>query len=331
MITGRIRNIILLSFLFSVTGALADDVERFAVVIARGGLVLREKPSAQSKKLAVIPVNWKVYVKSYADREETIENVKARWANVTCFELRGWVFGGFLAPYSSIRFGYVKKRPGITLFENPSLTSRAVAAIPYREKVNTPMNEGFHNDVMTQRTFIKMEWKGQKGYAFDDELSYIPIPDYGIKYDPAREPAYRNNIEEFFNMTIYRFGRTKKEIVSRLGNPVKVSTRTEKNRYEPGKENIIWELGYDGLIITVMKTPSGSELLLNMEITSDRLMAKDAIVNWPLQRALDRFGIPDQDNGDSFSYIIGISGYCSMTLQAQKNKVSVIRLTCVPD
>jgi len=313
--------------------ACAQERQRYAVVTTRNGLVLRENPGVVSKKITVIPANRKVLVLGKQTAETAIGGVKGRWTEVQYFDTKGWVFGGFLLHYEAVTSAYAAVKSGVMVKKEPSPFSDDAALVPYREKMDVVDAENVAPDktMGSLAGYLKVRWKTIQGYALDSDLSFIPIPDYGIIYDPKNEQAYEKNIITFFNDTMYRFGKTTEAITAALGPPLKKEIQSHPNRHETDKNDMVTSLVYDGMVISVMKIPSGDELMLSMEISSAKHQPGIALIGGPLQTAFGRFGIPAEDNGLEYTYYTDESAYCGFTLTGAKGVVTSVSLNCFPD
>jgi hypothetical protein len=326
------RSIILSSIFLVTLAACAVEPERFAIVEPRAGLVLREGPSAGSKKLVVVPANTKLKVLDLGG-QETIGGRKGRWNRVQYYNMTGWVFGGHLLAYESLHAGWVSSRGGLSLKKDPGFAAGELTAVPYGERVEIlePDRAAVEQRGGTTFGFVKARWRSMTGYALDSDLSFIPIPDYGIKYDLRNQERFDKNTESFFNGTFHRFGRDKKAILASLGRPLKVLTKDSPNMHEPGSRNIVDRMEYRGLAITVMKIPSGDDLLLSMEIASGELLTGLEFFGGPVQNLFTRFGIPQSDTGSEYGFGVGDAGYCGMNFRSENGKVTGIALYCNPD
>ncbi|HOT47338.1 MAG TPA: SH3 domain-containing protein [Spirochaetota bacterium] len=64
-------------------------------VTSDNGLVLREKPNRQSKRIVVIPYNSRLQVIDGNGPTDTIDNNTGVWIKVRYKDMSGWVFGGY--------------------------------------------------------------------------------------------------------------------------------------------------------------------------------------------------------------------------------------------
>ena len=65
-------------------------------VVAQNGLVLRDKPSRNGKKIATMPYNAEVEILDENGPEETIGGKKAKWYKVKYKKYVGWAFGAYI-------------------------------------------------------------------------------------------------------------------------------------------------------------------------------------------------------------------------------------------
>ncbi|MBN1534541.1 MAG: SH3 domain-containing protein [Spirochaetes bacterium] len=324
---------IIVSLLFLATlAACAVEPQRYAIVEPRSGLVLREGPSPSARRLMVLPANTKVAVLERGNRE-TIGGRKGHWTRVRHYTMTGWVFGGYLIPYESLRTAWVSTRGGLSLKRDPSFSAGELAAIPYGERLEILEPD---RATVEQRGggifgYVKARWQSMTGYALDSDLSFIRIPDYGIRYDRRDQERYDREIEAYFNGTFHRFGDDKKSILANLGRPREVLSNKHPNIHDPASKNIVERMEYRGLVITVWSIPSGRDLLVSMEITSGELIPGLELLGGPVQNLFRRFGVPSSDDGAELGYDVGDSGYCGMRFRARGKVVTGITLYCNPD
>lgn len=80
-----------------------------AVVTAPSGLVLRERPDAQSKSLGLMRTGTKVQVLWFRREEVTIGGIAGRWVQVSHEGKTGWCFGGYLDASAGLEPAFKKR------------------------------------------------------------------------------------------------------------------------------------------------------------------------------------------------------------------------------
>ncbi|MCB1189712.1 MAG: SH3 domain-containing protein [Leptospiraceae bacterium] len=65
-------------------------------VNAKSGLVMRERPGQNYKKIAIIPYDSKVMILDHTGPNDEFEGIKGSWVKVDYNGKQGWVFSGFL-------------------------------------------------------------------------------------------------------------------------------------------------------------------------------------------------------------------------------------------
>ncbi len=323
--------VIVIPLLFTMLCA-GDTARRYAIVEPRAGLVLRSGPSAVSEKITVLPVNSKVVVLN-SGKEESIGGRKGRWTEIKFHNMSGWVFGGFLIPFENVKQAWVKSTQGLSLKNNPSFASSEIAIIPYGEKVEIANHRVVPIDKNNDFSFgyVALRWQSMQAYGMDSDLSYVPIPDYGIKYNIKDQAAYERNLDDYFNGLLQVVGDKKDLVIKNIGDPLKITTKSIPNYHEEGKNNIIDTLSYKGLSISVMKVPSGNELFMEMRISSSETARGAVFLGGPIRAVFTKFGIPSHDTGDTFEYGVGDSDYCGVVFKTKNKVVTEITLYCNPD
>lgn len=96
---GRAWRIPAICFLISITFIQCPQPGRskFAWIAARSGLRLRKTPDLNGKKIGLVPFNSRVEILEEAGESRTIDGKKGQWTRIRWRQLKGWVFGGYLA------------------------------------------------------------------------------------------------------------------------------------------------------------------------------------------------------------------------------------------
>jgi hypothetical protein len=100
------------------------------------------------------------------------------------------------------------------------------------------------------------------------------------------------NFEKFIYQG-WRFGKTRAEIVKRLGTPLQTKIEKLENRYTPGQMDEIYHLFYDGVYVRIYKVSEvpEREFLTDVTVTSSRYnMAQGLKVGDTKQRVTKLLG-----------------------------------------
>lgn len=104
------KRILFLSCLFLLSASLLDASENMQLVYvnAKSGLVIRDNPGKENKKLATLPYGTQLVKKKESGNKDTIDGVKASWYMIEYENVQGWVFGGMLSDKPVSKFNTVK-------------------------------------------------------------------------------------------------------------------------------------------------------------------------------------------------------------------------------
>lgn len=147
------------------------DVIQKGLIVAKSGLTLREKPSAKSKSITVIPRNQEVGILNFSDDAMVINGVHGSWCQVRYGKKEGYLFSGYI----NFSMAKVKAKSGLRLRKEPSKDSDQITVIPSGADVYlivTPEGEE-NTDVVDDGTgnlWYKVRYGKYEGYAYGEFL-----------------------------------------------------------------------------------------------------------------------------------------------------------------
>lgn len=169
------------------------------IVTAKSGLSIRNKPSIKGLKTGKLNFREKIYVIETTDFSFTTEKIKGYWIKIkTIDNKQGYVFNGFIKPFTQNKINYSLKRNGEDIYEelNATVNDEKINIISFKDRKCFEIIEiqDYNNDGLEEvlietnacggnccgNTIFVISYKGDKfiqtqqvGYDFDGiELNY---------------------------------------------------------------------------------------------------------------------------------------------------------------
>lgn len=165
-----------------------------AVVIAKSGLTLRNKPQESYFTTTLLPYNTIVDVLEQTDQIETHQGIMGKWYKVSYQNKQGYAFGGYLkigtelsplqatAPIEKIfdtdmqgviQRALVNIKGGLMLRKLPGTASESLLMIPQDEEVGI-LNFLKNTEVVEAQwgSWCKVRFRTQEGYLFSGFLTF---------------------------------------------------------------------------------------------------------------------------------------------------------------
>jgi hypothetical protein len=143
-----------------------------------------------------------------------------------------------------------------------------------------------------------------------------------------RDDKFIKAIDEYaLAGTRFDFGKTRNEIQSRLGTPVKVIESDVQNIHNPEQKDKLYMLYYEGLYIQLYHVmENGKELILSVEISNDKYKINQGISVGTSVSELKRIlGEPDSITDDMLRYNSSEFVMCVVDFTLKDDKVAAIR------
>ncbi|MCX7820224.1 MAG: SH3 domain-containing protein [Brevinematales bacterium] len=221
----KVKNFLILFFLFfpfAFAGA-----HYYKMVIAENGLVLRERPDINSKKITLIPYGTKVKVIEYSRKYDVIENTKACWVKVVYKNLVGWVFDGFLFELNMYdideNFLFYATKFSILLGKNKIIKNKKVSYVydfnylgilPEDPDYIIEQNYSGEDVLITNSLYYKAIISGSETknlYVVNEKFEFIIVSNYkihlinnGMYYYPVIRFISEKNFESYTNLFLMK-------------------------------------------------------------------------------------------------------------------------------
>mgnify|MGYP001040775634 FL=1 len=160
----------------------SPGAEDEGIVAARSGVILREDPSTEAKKIAAAPYESKLKMLVLNEFESMCLGGRAgKWYKAKYKDKEGYVFSSFIRTYKGLRnpmYMLVDTESGVTLRDQPSVEGEKIIVAP--EAANVEIVEDCNTLDEAQRQeiegkngwWIRVKYRGKTGYAFSGFLKY---------------------------------------------------------------------------------------------------------------------------------------------------------------
>lgn len=320
--------------------ALSRSIQGAHIVVAKKGLILREKPDLNAPQIMTISAYDWVTLLETARQVMIIDGITAPWCRVQYRDRVGWVFGGYLHRGGEELQFWIVDPQGALLVTGDSGRSNQVdqkiTMIPYRHHGVVVMDDGRIStiDVLNHR-YLKVRFRDRIGWCREDQMTFaassildgsMSRETQGLHRASARSARHAHLFGTLVNYAA-SYGNTPEQTISLMGLPRKERILREEYRYArqggPDQEMYSRSLEYDGLTFTFFVSPT-KRALYALEFTSSRY---PSFVGQRISTIKRFFGEPDEsENGELLFYVhdllsdgsLGIrSGYIVMRIAGE--------------
>ncbi|WP_346881793.1 SH3 domain-containing protein [uncultured Algibacter sp.] len=154
---------------------------------------LRETPSRDAKRLAILSIGTKLMLCDKSEEEEIINGISSHWYEVKVGEYTGWVWGGLIAQktfgsqaYHNVKFAYGFERANVN--EDGSLEQKhQLRAYKNGVQVGKIVFDGH------QSTALNMENIGNKGLYNVEDIIALDVPGTNDAQSKGKMYIFWNN------------------------------------------------------------------------------------------------------------------------------------------
>lgn len=121
--------------------------------------------------------------------------------------------------------------------------------------------------------------------------------------EPGQRPDSLSALDRFIVSGLRRIGRSRADIIGRLGEPDSVQSQPTPNRHVPGQIDSLVQLHYADLRVVIYQIATGQELIASIEVESNDYLRQPVPrvgTRWADVVAL--FGEPHSQDASGFRY-----------------------------